>query len=88
MFKSSTVFVPLILAGLLHGCAASKPPVHDDLTALALGNTAMPAHWRHDQSPAQFDAGFLGFKLDPTQQPPRASSNSAPKRCNTTPTCA
>ena len=68
MFKSSTVFVPLILAGLLHGCAASKPPVHDDLTALALGNTAMPAHWRHDQSPAQFDAGFLGFKLDPTLQ--------------------
>lgn len=55
----------LALAALLTACAAPQPLPQSDLLPLALGQTTVPADWKHAQTPGQFDAQTLGFAFTP-----------------------
>ena len=49
----------LALAALLTACAAPQPLPQSDLLPLALGQTTVPADWKHAQTPGQFDAQVI-----------------------------
>lgn len=55
----------LLAAAVLAGCAAPQPLPQNELLPLALGKTAVPANWKHAQTPGEFDGKTLGFELAP-----------------------